>query len=212
LARELGQSAIFAKVDVTNEGDVKAAIEAGVKAFGDIHGVVNCAGIGSASKTLGKAGVHSLQLYQTVIQINLIGTFNVSRLVAERMAKQIPVTADGERGVIINVASVAAFDGQNGQVAYSASKGGVVGMTLPMARDLEPYGIRVMTIAPGASETPMMAMATDNTKKSLIDQIVFPKRLGKPAEFAHLCKAIIENSYLNAEVIRLDGGVRMPKL
>jgi len=211
IAGELGASALFAKVDVTSDSDIKAAIEAGVKAFGDIHGVVNCAGVGIAVKTMGKT-VHPLQSFQTVIQINLVGTFNVSRLVVERMAKQNPVTPDGERGVIINVASVAAFDGQNGQVAYSASKGGIVGMTLPMSRDLGPFGIRVMTIAPGTFETPLMSAATDPTKKSLISQAVFPKRFGNPIEFAHLCKTIVENSFLNGEVIRLDAGIRMPKL
>jgi len=205
--------ALFVKVDVTSEKDVRSAINLAVATFGDIHGVMNCAGIGIAKKILGKNGeVHPLDFFNLAIQVNLVGTFNVCRLVVERMATQMPVTPDGERGVIINVASVAAFDGQNGQVAYSASKGGVVSMTLPVARDLSSVGIRVVTVAPGSMDTPMIALANKKLMQSLIDQNAFPPRSGKPEEFGHLCKGIIENGYINGTTIRMDAGVRLPKL
>jgi NAD(P)-dependent dehydrogenase (short-subunit alcohol dehydrogenase family) len=208
LARELGENVRFAQADVTSESDVQAAIEMAQEAFGKLNVVVNCAGVAWASRTVGKEGPHPLDLFESVIKINLIGTFNVIRLAAARMSQNIPNT-DGERGVIINTASVAAFDGQIGQAAYSASKGGIVGMTLPIARDLARVGVRVMTIAPGIFETPMVGAMTPEVQASLASQIPFPSRLGKPEEYAQLAQNIIEHPYLNGEVIRLDGAVRM---
>jgi NAD(P)-dependent dehydrogenase (short-subunit alcohol dehydrogenase family) len=169
---------------------------------------VNCAGVAWAARTVGKEGPHPLDLFEAVIKINLIGTFNVIRLAATKMSQNTP-DANGERGVIINTASVAAFDGQIGQAAYSASKGGIVGMTLPIARDLARVGVRVMTIAPGIFQTPMVAMMTPEVQASLASQIPFPSRLGQPDEYAQLAQNIIEHPYLNGEVIRLDGAVRM---
>ncbi len=209
--RELGtDNALFVKTDVTSEEEVKNAISETVKKFGAIHIDVNCAGTGIAMKTISKAGPHDLQSFLFIININLVGTFNVARLSAYEMSKNDPLTEDGERGVIINTASVAAFDGQIGQVAYSASKGGIVGMTLPMARDLARYGIRVVTIAPGTFDTPLLGMLPEEVKKALAAQIPFPQRLGKPEEYAALALHIVENSMLNGEVIRLDGALRMP--
>jgi len=208
LAKELGAKARFVKCDVTNEADGKAAVETAVKTFGGLQGLVNCAGIAIGEKTIGKEGPHSLASFTRVITINLIGTFNMIRLAADAMAKGQP-NADGERGVIVNTASVAAFDGQIGQVAYSASKGGVVGMTLPIARDLARSGIRVCTIAPGIFLTPMLEGLPQEVQDSLGQQVPFPSRLGKPSEYAALAKHIIENPMLNAEVIRIDGAIRM---
>ena len=194
--------------NVIEEENVKAAMNKTVEKFGAIHILINCAGIGSASKTVGKDGPHPLDYFKLVIDINLNGTFNCLRLAAEVMGKNEP-EQDNECGVIINTASVAAFDGQIGQAAYSASKGGVVGMTLPIARDLARMGIRNNTIAPGIFDTPLMAMASDAVRNPLIEMTQFPKRLGNPDEFAMLATQIIENPFLNGETIRLDGGIRM---
>lgn len=209
LAKELGGSARFFVADVTDGAAVESAIDETVAAFGKVSLAVNCAGVGTAGRVLDKNGApHSLELFTMTIQVNLIGTFNVIRVAAARMAKNEP-NADGERGVIVNTASVAAFDGQIGQVAYSASKGGVVGMTLPVARDLASIGVRCVTIAPGTFDTPMLAMGGEDLKNRLAAGIPFPKRLGKPEEFGLLVTQIVENAYLNGEVIRLDGSLRM---
>jgi NAD(P)-dependent dehydrogenase (short-subunit alcohol dehydrogenase family) len=208
LAAELGERALFAPADVTSEAEVQAAIDAAAKKFGTINVVVNCAGIGTANRTVTKAGPFPLDLFEITIKVNLIGTFNVIRLTAQKMSSN-ERNEEGERGVIVNTASVAAFDGQIGQAAYAASKGGVVGMTLPIARDLASLGIRVCTIAPGTFDTPMLAMAPDAIRQGLAAQIPFPSRLGRPAEFAALARHIVENSMLNGETIRLDGAIRM---
>ena len=205
-AKEIGGR--FAKCDVTSEADGKAAVALALKEFGGLHVLVNCAGIAVAEKTIGKEGPHSLASFTKCITVNLIGTFNMIRLVSDAMAKAVP-NAAGERGVIINTASVAAYDGQIGQAAYSASKGGVVGMTLPVARDLSRSGIRVCTIAPGIFETPMLLGLPKEAQDSLGKQVPFPSRLGRPIEYAQLARAIIENEMLNGEVIRLDGAIRM---
>ncbi|NND72418.1 MAG: SDR family NAD(P)-dependent oxidoreductase [Rhodothermales bacterium] len=205
---ELGDQAVFAKTDVTSEEDVQAAINKGMDRFGTINGAVNCAGIVLGRKTFGSRGTHDLESFKKVININLVGTFNVTRLAAAAIAENEPGTS-GERGVIISTASIAAYDGQIGQAAYSASKGGVVGMTLPIARDLSRTGIRVVTIAPGIMETPMMAGMTDEVRSSLESQVPFPSRLGRPEEYGSLAAHIVENQYINAEVIRLDGAIRM---
>jgi len=206
LAKELG--GIFVKTDVTSESDGKAAVNAALKAFGGLQVLVNCAGIALAERTLGKEAPHDLARFVKVVTINVVGTFNMIRLSADAMAKASP-NAAGERGVIINTASVAAYDGQIGQAAYSASKGGIVGMTLPIARDLSRNGIRVCAIAPGIFETPMLAGLPKDAQESLGKQVPFPSRLGRPAEFAQLVKAIVEIEMLNAETIRLDGAIRM---
>jgi NAD(P)-dependent dehydrogenase (short-subunit alcohol dehydrogenase family) len=208
LAQELGEAVLFVKTNVVSEEDVQAAVQAAVDNFGGLHVVINCAGIGVAEKVLGKNGPSSLDSFTKVIQVNLIGTFNVIRLATAAMSTNEP-NEDGERGVIINTASVAAFDGQIGQAAYSASKGGIVGMTLPIARELARYGIRVMTIAPGIFDTPLLAGLPEPARISLGQQVPFPPRLGRPSEYAALAKHIIENEMLNGEVIRLDGGIRM---
>jgi NAD(P)-dependent dehydrogenase (short-subunit alcohol dehydrogenase family) len=208
LAVELGKCARFMQADVTDETSVQAALKSAQDSFGPLRGVAHCAGIGLAEKVLGKSGLHSLPAFTKVIQVNLIGTFNVIRLVAAAMS-QTPPTQSGERGVIVTTASVAAFDGQIGQAAYSASKGGVVGMTLPIARELARYGIRVMTIAPGIFDTPLLAGLPEPARLSLGQQVPFPPRLGRPDEFAALVRHIIENEMLNGEVIRLDGAIRM---
>jgi len=200
---------IFVAADVVADKEVASAIAKTVTKFGSIHIAINCAGIGRAMRTLTKEGPHSLELFKKVIEVNLTGTFNVIRLAAAQMAKNQP-NADGERGVIVNTASVAAFEGQIGQAAYSASKGGVVGMTLPIARDLASVGIRVCTIAPGTFETPMLAGLPDPARKALAAQIPFPQRLGQPREYAALARHIVENAMLNGETIRLDGALRMP--
>ena len=209
VAESIGDKAIFVPADVVTEDQVKDAIQKTVARFGGLHILVNCAGIGRAMRTVTKDGPHSLDLFTKVIQINLIGTFNAIRLAAAQMSKNQP-NADGERGVIVNTASVAAYDGQIGQAAYSASKGGVVGMTLPIARDLAAVGIRVCTIAPGTFETPMLAGLPDPARKALEAQIPFPSRLGRPTEYAALARHIVENGMLNGETIRLDGALRMP--
>jgi NAD(P)-dependent dehydrogenase (short-subunit alcohol dehydrogenase family) len=207
-AKILGSRAKFVKTDVTDEASVQKAIAAAVKKFGGLNGAINCAGIGPAERILGRNGVHSLANFSKVISINLIGTFNVTRLVSEAMQSN-EAGEDGERGILISTASVAAFDGQIGQAAYSASKGGIVGMTLPIARELARFGIRVMTIAPGIFETPLLMGMSDEVRLSLGQQVPFPSRLGKPEEYAFLAKHIIENRMLNGEVIRLDGSIRM---
>jgi NAD(P)-dependent dehydrogenase (short-subunit alcohol dehydrogenase family) len=207
LARELGGNARFMKCDVTSEADGQAVVAAAA-ALGTLRGLVNCAGIAIGEKTVGKEGPHALASFARVIGINLIGTFNMIRLAADAMSRQEP-TADGERGVIVNTASVAAFDGQIGQAAYSASKGGVVGMTLPIARDLARSGIRIVTIAPGLFETPMLLGMPKDVQDSLGKQVPFPSRLGRPAEYARLVAAILDNVMLNGETIRLDGAIRL---
>jgi NAD(P)-dependent dehydrogenase (short-subunit alcohol dehydrogenase family) len=205
---QLGDNVIAAAADITSEEEVSAAINATHERFGSLQILVNCAGIAMALRTTSKNGPHPLDVFETVIRINLIGTFNVIRLAAASMARNEP-NPEGERGVIVNTASVAAFDGQIGQAAYSASKGGIVGMTLPLARDLARDGIRVNTIAPGIFDTPLMAGLPQETRDSLSQQVPFPPRLGKPEEFARLAQQIVENTMLNAAVIRLDGGMRM---
>ena len=207
-AESIGKQAVFAKADVTDADSVSAVIATAKQKFGRIDGAINCAGIGSAQKTVSKTGAHDLAAFQRVIAVNLVGTFNVIRLAATAMAER-EVPEGDERGVIVNTASVAAFDGQIGQAAYSASKGGIVGMTLPIARDLASYGIRVVTIAPGIFDTPLLAGLPEPARISLGKQVPFPPRLGRPDEYAHLVKAIVENSMLNGEVIRLDGAIRM---
>lgn len=208
LAAQLGANARFVVADVTSEALVEQAVRAAVAGFGALHGAVNCAGIASGERVVGTSAPHRLDTFSRTIQINLIGTFNVLRLAAQVMAANPPNT-EGERGVIINTASIAAFEGQIGQAAYSASKGGVVAMTLPIARELARFGIRVMAIAPGIFDTPMLAALSEDVRSSLGAQVPFPPRLGKPEEYARLAAAIIENPLLNAEVIRLDGGMRM---
>jgi NAD(P)-dependent dehydrogenase (short-subunit alcohol dehydrogenase family) len=207
-AEELGANARFVKADITRDEDARAAVAAAVDAFGGLHGLVNCAGVAPAEKVLGRNGAHGLDSFARTISINLVGSFNMLRLAAEAMAQGQP-NEEGERGVIINTASVAAFDGQIGQAAYSASKSGVVGMTLPIARELARSGIRVMCIAPGIFETPMMAGMPQEVQDSLAANVPFPPRLGRPAEYASLVRHIVENAMLNGEVIRLDGAIRM---
>ncbi|AMO76452.1 3-hydroxyacyl-CoA dehydrogenase [Pseudomonas citronellolis] len=206
---ELGEGrARFVRTDVTSEADGRAAVEAALESFGALHGLANCAGVAPAEKVLGRNGPHGLDSFARAVNINLVGSFNMLRLAAEAMARNEP-DAGGERGVIVNTASVAAFDGQIGQAAYSASKAGVVGMTLPIARELARHGIRVMTIAPGIFETPMMAGMPQEVRDALGASVPFPPRLGRPDEFAALVRHIVENSMLNGEVIRLDGAIRM---
>ena len=208
-AAALGANAAAFEVDVADAASAEAAIGQVMARFGAIHINVNCAGIGAAGRTVGRDGPLVLEAFNFVIQVNLIGTFNTLRLCAAEMAKNEPAGDDGERGVIVNTASVAAYDGQIGQAAYSASKGGVVGMTLPIARDLARSGVRVCTIAPGIFETPMMLGAPDRVRQPLIEMVQFPHRLGAAEEFAVLARQIVENPYLNGETIRLDGGIRM---
>ena len=198
----------FVKADVTNESDVAAAVEQAVDAFGAVHGLVNAAGIAVAERTLPKEGPQPLAHFSRVIHINLIGTFNAIRLAAAAMSNNTP-DASGERGVIVSTASVAAYDGQIGQAAYSASKGGIVAMTLPLAREFARFGIRVMTIAPGTFDTPLLAGLPEAARLSLGEQVPFPPRLGRPEEYASLVRHIFENQMLNGEVIRLDGAIRM---
>ncbi|MBB5703879.1 NAD(P)-dependent dehydrogenase (short-subunit alcohol dehydrogenase family) [Ochrobactrum daejeonense] len=207
-AKKFGTSALFQRTDVTSEDDGKAAIAAALNAFGRIDALVNCAGIAPGEKVLGRDGAHKLDSFTRAISINLIGTFNMLRLAAEAIAKNEPGES-GERGVIVNTASVAAFDGQIGQAAYSASKGGVAAMTLPVAREMARHGIRVITIAPGIFATPMMAGMPQEVQDALGASVPFPSRLGKPAEYAALVRHIAENQMLNGEVIRLDGALRM---
>lgn len=208
LAAELCGSALFYKTDVCSAESVQAALENANEGFGRVNVVVNCAGIGVAEKVLGKKGPHSLENFSKIIHVNLIGSFNVIRLATAQMVGNEP-NAGGERGVIISTASVAAFEGQIGQVAYSASKGGIVGMTLPIAREMAVHGIRVMTIAPGLFETPMFDALPEEARKSLGAMVPFPSRLGYPEEYALLVKSILENPMLNGSTIRLDGAIRM---
>lgn len=209
LAAELGAPVRFVATNVADEASVGDAIKVAVTTFGQLHGAINCAGIGVAEKTVGKDGPHALASFKKIIEVNLIGTFNIIRLAAAQMAGQAPLPS-GERGVIINTASIAAFDGQIGQAAYAASKGGIVGLTLPVARDLARSGIRVVTIAPGLFDTPLLAGLPEEVKGVLGAQVPFPARLGQPAEYAALVQHVIENPMLNGEVIRLDGALRMP--
>jgi NAD(P)-dependent dehydrogenase (short-subunit alcohol dehydrogenase family) len=199
----------FQRVDVADGESVAAAVEVAVDRFGGLHGVVGCAGVAVAERTVGRKGAHDLDLFRHVVEVNLVGMFNLIRLAAARMAEQEP-SADGERGVIVATASIAAYDGQAGQAAYAASKGGIVGMTLPIARDLARFGIRMMTIAPGLFDTPILAGLPEEIRTQLGGQAPFPPRLGRPSEFADLVVHIIRNSMLNGEVIRLDGALRMP--
>jgi len=208
-AAELGGATQFVQTNVADEEGVQHAIATAVAKFGALHGAINCAGIGVAEKTVGKDGPHALASFKKVIEVNLIGTFNVLRLAAAQLTQQAP-NASGERGVLINTASIAAFDGQIGQAAYAASKGGIVGLTLPVARDLARSGTRVVTIAPGLFDTPLLAGLPEDVKKVLGAQVPFPSRLGQPREYAALARHIIENEMLNGEVIRLDGALRMP--
>ena len=208
LASELGQRARFARTDVTDETSARAAVQTAGDAFGGLHGLVNCAGIVHGEKVIGREGPSTLGGFRRAVEINLVGTFNVIRLAADLMARGAP-NAEGERGVIVNTASIAAFDGQIGQAAYSASKAGVVGMTLPIARELARFGIRCMTIAPGVFETPMVGQIPPDIAEALGKSVPFPPRLGRPAEFASLVLEIVRNPMLNGEVIRLDGAIRM---
>jgi len=208
LAAELGKAARFVNTDVADEASTRAAVAAALSSFGGLQGLVSCAGIVHGEKVLGKEGPHALPGFARTISINLVGMFNAIRLAAEAMSTGVP-NAEGERGVIVNTASVAAFDGQIGQAAYAASKGGIVAMTLPIARELARFGIRVMTIAPGIFETPMMASLSPDVQEALGKMVPFPPRLGKAEEFASLVGEIIRNPMLNGEVIRLDGAIRM---
>jgi NAD(P)-dependent dehydrogenase (short-subunit alcohol dehydrogenase family) len=205
---KFGAKAKFVETNVTDEASVQAAVDTCKNVFGGIHGVLNCAGVAPGERVVGKTGPHSLANFTRTISINLIGTFNVIRLASAAMSLQTP-NADGERGIIINTSSVASFEGQIGQAGYAASKAGVNGMTLPIARELAKFGIRVMTIAPGIFDTPMLQGMSEEIRASLGAQIPFPARLGRPDEYASLAKHIIENTVLNGEVIRLDGAIRM---
>lgn len=209
VAEQLGGAAIFAVCDVTNTDQVKAAVDMTVKELGGLDALVNCAGTGAAMRTVGRSGMHDLDMFKAVVNVNLFGTFDFIRQSAARMVENEP-DDDGARGVIVNTASVAAYDGQIGQAAYSASKAGIVGMTITVARDLATMGIRVCTICPGIFETPLMLGASDDVLNSLRASVPHPKRLGKPDEFASLAEQIIRNPYLNGETIRLDGAIRMP--
>jgi 3-hydroxyacyl-CoA dehydrogenase / 3-hydroxy-2-methylbutyryl-CoA dehydrogenase len=209
LADELGDAAVSYRADVTDEAEVEAAVAAAVEAFGELRLAAGCAGIGWAEKVVHKNGPAALQPFETVVGVNLIGMFNVLRLSAAAMNDNEP-NEDGERGAVVMTASIAAYDGQAGQAAYSASKGGIVGLTLPAARDLSGRGIRVVTIAPGTFDTPLLAALPEENRQALGAQVPFPNRLGQPPEFAHLVRAIAENPMLNGEVIRLDGALRMP--
>jgi NAD(P)-dependent dehydrogenase (short-subunit alcohol dehydrogenase family) len=208
LAQELGKSTRYLKTDVTSESDAKAVVALALGEFGGLQGLINCAGIAIGEKVVGREGPHQLASFQRAITVNLLGTFNMIRIAAEAMSKGA-ANASGERGVIVNTASVAAFDGQIGQAAYSASKGGVVGMTLPIARELARFGIRVVTIAPGIFETPMMKGMSQELQDSLGRMVPFPPRLGRADEYAALVGHVVENEMLNGETIRLDGAIRM---
>lgn len=208
LQAELGPQVTFVPTDVTEEDSVRQAVRRTVEVFGSLRGAVSCAGIAAAERLLGKSGPHSLNLFMQVIRVNLVGTFNVMRMSAAAIAEAPPLE-DGARGVLINTASVAAFDGQIGQAAYSASKGGIVSMTLPAAREFARFGIRVVTIAPGIFDTPLLAKLPEAARESLGQQVPFPKRLGRPSEFATLVVHIAENDMLNGAVVRLDGAIRM---
>ena len=209
VADELGDGANYYNVNVTDEESVANGLAGVQEAFGALHIACNYAGVGTPGRTLGRDGPLPLDWFKRVVDVNLVGTFNVIRLAAEVMLKQDPVTEDGCRGVIVNTASVAAFDGQIGQAAYSASKAGVVGMTLPIARDFASMGIRVNTIAPGLINTPMLAGLPEKARESLASTVLFPRRLGEPGEIARVAQMLIENDYMNGETIRMDGGIRM---
>ncbi len=202
--------AIFARVDVADEESAMAGVAAAVQAFGGVQICVNCAGIGAAARIVGRNGPMPLKDFERIIRVNLVGTFNISRLAAAEMLKGEPRGSDGERGVIVNTSSLAGLEGQMGQVAYAASKAGVIGMMLPMVRDLSQFGVRVCTIAPGLFATPLVAGAPEEMKAKLVSGLEFPKRMGEPSEFASLAAHIVENAYLNGEVIRLDAGTRAP--
>jgi NAD(P)-dependent dehydrogenase (short-subunit alcohol dehydrogenase family) len=208
LAEELGARSRFVETDVTSRPSAEKCVETAVREFGALHGLVNCAGIALAERVVGKTGPHRLESFARVIGVNLIGTFNMISVAAAALTRNEPLPS-GERGVIVNTASVAAFDGQIGQAAYAASKAGVAGLTLPVARELARFGIRVMTIAPGIFETPMLGQLTEEIRASLAQQIPFPSRLGRPDEYAALVEHIVENEMLNGETIRLDGAIRM---
>ena len=208
LAVELGANACFVETDVADEASAVNAVNTAISVFGGLHGLINCAGVAPAEKVVGRDGPHKLETFARTVGINLVGTFNMIRLAAEAMMKSEP-DAGGERGVIVNTASVAAFEGQLGQAAYAASKGGIVALTLPVARELARSGIRCVTIAPGIMETPMLLGMAPEVQESLGRMMPFPSRMGRPAEFAALVRHIAENSYLNGEVIRLDGAIRM---
>lgn len=208
VASDLGAAARFVHCDVTREDHGQSAIDTAREAFGGVHGLVNCAGIGAPAKVLGKEGPHDLDTFSKVIQVNLVGTFNMIRLATAAMAEG-EADEGGERGIVINTASVAAYEGQIGQASYSASKGGVVGMTLPIAREMARHGIRVMTIAPGLFETPMLAELPEEARESLGKMVPFPPRLGTPEEYARMARDIVENPMLNGSTIRLDGAIRM---
>lgn len=209
VAAELGEAARFQRADVTSENDGIAAVALARDAFGHVHGLINCAGIAPGEKVVGREGPHRLDSFARAVAINLVGTFNMLRLAADAIVKEAP-DAEGERGVIVNTASIAAYDGQIGQAAYAASKGGVAALTLPAARELARFGVRVVTIAPGIFETPMMAGLPQDVQDSLGKTVPFPPRLGRPAEYAAMVRHILENTMLNGEVIRLDGALRMP--
>lgn len=208
LADALGARAAFHSTDVASEADARGSVVVALERFGGLQGLVNCAGIGTAAKVLGKDGPHPLDMFARIVGVNLVGTFNMIRIAAEAMSRG-QTNADGERGVIVNTASVAAYDGQIGQAGYAASKGGIVSMTLPIARELARFGIRVVTIAPGLFLTPMMKGLPEDVQKSLGTAVPFPRRLGDPAEFAQLARHIVENVMLNGETIRLDGAIRL---
>lgn len=207
LADQLGDKAIFVRTNIAEVEDVQNVCQAAIEKFGALHILINAAGTGGSNRIVGKNGVHDLEHFKRVVGVNLIGTFSMICNGAWEMARNEP--EDGERGVIVNVASVAAFDGQIGQTAYSATKAGICGMTLTIARDIAQHGIRICTVAPGIMDTPMLAKLPDNIKESLGKQVPFPSRMGRPSEFANLAKCVIENGYLNGEVIRLDGAIRM---
>src|SRR6185503_7808260 len=208
VAKQLGGAVRFVKADVTDEASMQSAVDLCIAAFGAIHGLVNCAGVAPGERVVGRNGPHALASFERAIRINLVGTFNAIRLAAAKMSVQ-PAFPNGERGVIVNTSSVASFEGQIGQAAYSASKAGVNGMTLPIARELAKFGIRVMTIAPGIFDTPMLQGMSEDVRASLGQQVPFPPRLGRPDEYASLVREIVENEVLNGEVIRLDGAIRM---
>jgi len=208
IAAERGENLRFVPTDVASEADGKAAVQLALDSFGHLHGLVNCAGVAPGEKVLGRDGPHRLESFARAVGVNLIGTFNMIRLAADAIVREMP-GEDGERGVIVNTASIAAYDGQIGQIAYSASKGGVVGLTLPAARDLSSVGVRVCTIAPGLVDTPMLAGLPAEARQNLAAGIPFPKRLAQPADYAQLALGIIEHGYLNGEVIRMDGALRM---
>lgn len=208
LAKELGEGARFVKGDVSSPEDAQKAVDAALETFGSLRIAINCAGIGGSKRVVGKEGPVDLDWFTRIIKVNLVGTFNVTRLAAAAMSKNDP-DEDGERGVVVNTASIAAFDGQIGQSAYAASKGGIVGMTLPLARDLSRQGIRVVTIAPGIFDTPLLGGLPENLRAALGESVPFPRRLGRPEEYAAMAREIVTNSMLNGEVIRLDGALRM---